>query len=74
MAKSESDTPDRATLMLAYLCIKDVEVLASQVHILDRFGLSDKEIANICSVAVGSGRNALVDHKKPKKRSKKGGP
>ena len=71
MAKSKLDTLDSGTLMLAYLCIKDVEDSPAQVQILDRFRLSDKEIATISGAAVGSVRNARVKYKKG---SKKGGP
>ena len=72
MAKSEPGTLDRGTLMLGYLCISDVEGLPSQVQILDRFGLSDKDVATICGAAVQSVRNARVEYKKPKKGFKKG--
>jgi hypothetical protein len=73
MAKSEPEALDRGTLMLAYLCIRDAEGLASQVQILDRFDLSDKDIATICAAAAQSVRNARAEYKKPKKGSKKGG-
>jgi hypothetical protein len=72
VTQSENDTLDHGTLMLGYLCIKDVDGLSSQVEILDRFGLSDKDIAAICAAAVGSVRNARVEYKRPKKGSKKG--
>ncbi len=74
MAKSEPQATDRSTLMLAYLCVRGVDGLASQVQILDRFGLLDTDIATICGAAVQSVRNARVEYKKPKKASKKGGP
>jgi hypothetical protein len=74
MTKSEPEALDRGTLILAYLCVRDVDGLPSQVQILDRFRLLDKDIATICGAAVQSVRNARVQYKKPKKGSKKGRP
>ena len=47
-------------LMLAYLCIaQEAEAsLVRKVQILDRFGLSDSEIAKVCLRTVQSVRNA----------------
>ncbi len=45
-------------LMLGYLYIKDVGSLNEKVNILDRFGLSDADIAIICNCAYQSVRNA----------------
>ena len=73
MAKSEPEALDRGALMVAYTCITHVQGLASQVQILDRFGLSNKDIATMCAAGVGSVRNARVEYEKPKKGSKKGG-
>ena len=60
-------------LMLGFLCIKDMTKLENQVAILDRFGVSDKDIASICDAAVGTVRNVRVLRKKkprPKARPK----
>jgi hypothetical protein len=47
-------------LMLAYLCVsKEAEAsLVRKVEILDRFGLSDSEIATVCNNSAQSVRNA----------------
>jgi hypothetical protein len=48
------------TLMLAYLCVA-TEAEASivrKVQILDRFDLTDTQIATVCGAAVQSVRNA----------------
>lgn len=47
-------------LMLAYLCVateKEASI-ERKVEILDRFGLTDAEIATVCKSAVQSIRNA----------------
>ncbi|MCA1576252.1 MAG: hypothetical protein LC794_02665 [Acidobacteria bacterium] len=49
---------DRKVLMLAYLCVRDIAGLNERVSILDRFDLSDSEIASVCGVAQQSVRNA----------------
>ncbi len=54
------------TLMLAYLCIKDIDGLAKQVEILDRFNLPDALKAQVCNVAVQSIRDARQKLKKKK--------
>ena len=41
-----------------YLCIRDIPGLNERVSILDRFDLSDSEIASVCAVAEQSVRNA----------------
>jgi hypothetical protein len=53
-------------LMLGYLCIaNEAEAsLVRKVQILDRFALSDSEIAKICGNSVQSIRNARQDLKK----------
>ncbi len=67
MKNKETVTIDsQATLMLAYLCVKDKDNLADQVEILDRFGFSSAQIATICGVAEGSVRNARMQGKKAK--------
>ena len=68
---SKNDTPEikPEILMLAYLCIKEVDGLNRQVEILDRFGLNDNQIAQICGSAVQSVRNARVRYKKSQKSS-----
>jgi len=57
---------DAIRLMLAYLCIaKEAEAsLPRKVQILDRFGLSDSEIARVTSSTVQSVRNARQQLKK----------
>jgi len=65
--KSAKTSPE--ILMLGYICIKDVETLPEKVGILDRFGLSDSDIATICNCAVQSIRDA---RQKLKKRSGRG--
>jgi hypothetical protein len=57
---------DRTTLMLAYLCIKDLSALSEQIAVLDRFGFTSLQIAAICGVAEGSVRNARMQSKKVK--------
>lgn len=60
-------------LMLGYLCIaNEAEAsLVRKVEILDRFGLSDTEIAVICGVAQQSVRNARLTLKKSSKSNAK---
>jgi hypothetical protein len=57
---------DTLLLMLAYLCIaKEAEAsLERKVQILDRFGLTDQQIAKVCGSASGSVRNARFTVKK----------
>ena len=57
MKKSDDDS---LRLMVAYLCIsKEVEAsLVRKVEILDRFDLSDSQIAKVCGATSGSVRNA----------------
>lgn len=66
---------DATTLMLGYLCIatEKESSLDRKVEILDRFGLTDAEIAKICKSAVQSIRNArltLTRHGSKTKKSK----
>jgi hypothetical protein len=64
---------DSVRLMLGYLCIateKEASI-ERKVEILDRFGLSDGEIATICSSAVQSIRNARHSLRKHGPRHKK---
>lgn len=61
-------------LMLGYLCIaKEAEAsLVRKIEILDRFDLSDNEIATICDCSLQSVRNARLARKKsPKTNVKK---
>jgi hypothetical protein len=61
-------------LMPAYLCIsKEAEAsLVRKVQILDRFGLSDLDIAKVCMGSVQSIRNARqILKKKPHGKKKK---
>ena len=57
-----TSNPER--LMLAYLCARDGENLREKVDILDRFGLSDAEIAKVCRGAVQAVRNARLANRK----------
>lgn len=60
MKKKRNDEDDKLRLMVAYLCIaKEAEAsLERKVEILDRFDLSDAQIAQVCGAAPGSVRNA----------------
>lgn len=60
-------------LMLGYLCIaNEAEAsLVRKVEILDRFGLSDAEIATICDCTQQSVRNARLALKKSSKSNVK---
>ena len=53
-------------LMLAYLCVAtEAEAsLVRKVQILDRFDLTDAEIAKVCARSIGSVRNARLAAKK----------
>ena len=66
MKKNEEDD---IRLMLAYLCIAtEAEAsLERSVQILDRFSLSDAEIAKVCGAAVQSVRNARANVKKARR-------
>jgi hypothetical protein len=57
---------DSITLMLAYLCVaKEAEAsIVRKVEILDRFGLTDNQIAKVCGAAVQSVRNARLATRK----------
>jgi hypothetical protein len=69
-----NDNGRQIRLMLAYLCIgKEGEAsLVRKVEILDRFELSDAEIARVCLSGVQSVRNARQELKsKPHARKKK---
>ena len=54
--------PER--LMLAYLCTREGRNLREMVDILDRFGLTDSEIARVCKNAVQAVRNARLANRK----------
>ncbi len=60
---------DSLHLMLAYLCIaKEVEAsLERKVQILDRFDLSDAQIAKVCGATSGSVRNARFNVRRRRK-------
>lgn len=62
---TSNPNPDR--LMLAYLCTRDGRNLREKVDILDRFGLSDSEIAKVCKNAVQVVRNARLANRKSRK-------
>lgn len=60
-------------LMLGYLCIaNEAEAsMARKVQILDRFGLSDAEIARVCGGTPQTVRNARLALKKTSNAKKK---
>jgi hypothetical protein len=70
-----ADESNSVRLMLAYLCIateKEASI-ERKVEILDRFDLTDAEIATVCKSAVQSIRNArhsLAKHGPKSKKSK----
>ena len=63
---SEPSEARTTRLMLAYLCVaKEAEAsLERKVQILDRFDLTDGEIARVCGVVVQSVRNARANVKR----------
>jgi hypothetical protein len=65
-----SDDSGSVRLMLAYLCVATEKEasLERKVEILDRFGLTDAEIAGVCKSAVQSIRNARHHASKSKKK------
>jgi hypothetical protein len=70
---SDSRDSSQTRLMLAYLCIATEKEasLERKVEILDKFGLTDSEIARICGSAVQSIRNARHYIRKHGTKSKK---
>ncbi len=58
--KAKADSSEAIRMMLAYLCIATEKEasLERKVEILDKFELTDSEIAKICGSAVQSIRNA----------------
>lgn len=60
------------TLMLAYLCIKDIESLKEKVAILDRFDLSDAAIGKVVGKKGQAIRDARWSAKKQPSKAKKG--
>jgi hypothetical protein len=54
-------------LMLGFLCVKGIESVNEKVSVLDRFGLSDADIATICNCARQSVRNARQQNSKKAK-------
>jgi hypothetical protein len=70
-----TDPFDATRLMLAYLCVATEKEasLERRVQILDKFSLSDSEIARVCGSAVQSIRNArhyLAKHAKKTSNAK----
>ncbi len=57
---------DSIKLMIAYLCIaKEAEAsLIRKVEVLDRFELSDSEIATVCGASAQSIRNARLQRRR----------
>lgn len=73
MKKTVPDDGKAVRLMLAYLCVaKEAEAsLVRKVQILDRFGLTDGEIATVCANTAQSVRNARQLLKKKSHAKKK---
>lgn len=71
--KPKADSTEAIRLMLAYLCVATEKEasLERKVEILDKFDLTDSEIAKICSGAVQSIRNARHYLRKHGDKSKK---
>ena len=72
-AKNDSmeSSKDSVRLMLAYLCVsQDPNAsIEKRVNILDRFGLTDAEIASVCDCATQSVRNARQKNKRTAKKT-----
>ena len=69
-----SKAQETIILMLAFLCVSTEKEasLERKVEILDKFDLTDQDIANLCSSAVQSVRNARhVKNKHALKKKKK---
>ena len=66
MKKKKKNDDYTLRLMLAYLCIaKEAEAsLERKVEILDRFDLTDAQIAQVCGAALQSVRNARANVRK----------
>jgi hypothetical protein len=64
-----SDGNESVILMMAYLCVaKEAEAsIVRKVQILDRFGLTDTQIAKVCGAAVQSVRNARLSTKRKRR-------
>ena len=71
--KEEEKKGNQIRLMLAYLCVtKEAEAsLPRKVQILDRFDLSDSEIAKVCMCSTQSVSNARQILKKKSHGKKK---
>jgi hypothetical protein len=65
--------PESIRLMLAYLCVATEKEasLERKVEILDRFELTDAEIAHVCGSALQSIRNARHHVRKHGSQNKK---
>jgi len=72
-SNTASSSDSNIRLMLAYLCIATEKEasLERKVEILDRFELTDAEIAKICKSAVQSIRNARHSVARHGSKSKK---
>ena len=73
MKKEEKNKDGTIRLMLAYLCVaKEAEAsLVRKVEILDRFDLSDSEIAKVCQTNAQVIRNSRqILKKKPHAKKK----
>ena len=49
MATNPSPQTTVDTLLLAYLCVKDAKSLRDKVRILDQFGFTGVQIAQVCN-------------------------
>lgn len=68
-AKQKDSNSRTEILMLAYLCTKDMQGLVEKVGVLDRFGLSDADIAAVCDCTVQGVRNSRLKRKKRAKQA-----
>lgn len=68
-----SDVSHKHTMMLGFLCVatESAASLERKVAILDRFELSDGDIATICGSATQSVRNARQAYRKTSHARKK---
>jgi hypothetical protein len=72
VSKKEVSDNKSVRLMLAYLCTATEAgvSLVRKVQILDRFDLTDQEIARVCDSSIQSVRNARSMAKRKRKKAK----
>jgi len=67
--REPGEHPDSVRLMLAYLCVATLDKEASlitKIEVLNRFGLSNLEIATVCGSTVQSIKNVRSGLRKSK--------